>query len=166
MGYIGKLFIWIASVFTEFSRADPFLFPHLFWLTKHSPSLRKASRWNPGPTFSNCMQSDVMSVPFSLMTFSKKIIVYHYWLIERIVFRCLIPRLQMFQIVIQILDIGTKAYTHILNEGFFLGTFKTDHQLWLLFYILTSFLHTYGIIMIVWGLIPLHCCWQLGRKNV
>ena len=65
-------FIQIASVFTAFSRTDPFLFPPLFRLAMHSPFLRKASLGNPYPTFSNCMQSDVMSVPFCLTTFRKK----------------------------------------------------------------------------------------------
>ena len=44
-------FIQIASVFTAFSRTDPFLFSPLFWLAMHSPSLLKASRSNPRPTF-------------------------------------------------------------------------------------------------------------------
>ena len=47
-------------------------FPPLFRLTMHSPSLQKASCSNPRPTFSNCVQSDVTSVLFCLMTFCKK----------------------------------------------------------------------------------------------
>ena len=38
--------------------------PPLFQLTKHSPSLQKASHSNPRPIFSNCMQNDVTLVPF------------------------------------------------------------------------------------------------------
>ena len=53
-------------------------FPSLFGLTKHSPSLQKASRSNPHPIFSNCTQNDVMSVHICLMTFRKKTVVY-YW---------------------------------------------------------------------------------------
>ena len=36
--------------------------PPLFRRTKHSPSLWKASRGNPCPNFSNCIQSDVSGV--------------------------------------------------------------------------------------------------------
>ena len=43
-----------------FSRTDPFFFnPLHFHLTKHSPSLQKASCSNPRPTFYNCVQNDV-----------------------------------------------------------------------------------------------------------
>ena len=43
--------------------------------TKHSLSLGKASRNNPHPIFSNCMQNHIMSVCFCLTTFLKKPIV-------------------------------------------------------------------------------------------
>ena len=48
------------------------IFPPLFRLTIHSPSLQKASRSNLHPIFSNCMQSDITQVPFCLTIFSKK----------------------------------------------------------------------------------------------
>ena len=44
----------------------------LFLITKHSPSLRLASRSNPCPLFSNCMRRDVTYVSFCLTTFHKK----------------------------------------------------------------------------------------------
>ena len=44
------------------SRTDPFLFPPLLRQTKHSHSLRKASRSNSRPSSSNCMRNDVKSV--------------------------------------------------------------------------------------------------------
>ena len=47
-------------------------FPLLFWLTKHSPSLRKTSRSNPRPIFSNCMRNNVTSVHHCLTSFIKK----------------------------------------------------------------------------------------------
>ena len=62
----------IASVFTEFSRTDPFFFPPLYWLTKYSPSLQKAYLSNPRPTFSNCMKNNVTLMSFCLTTFCKK----------------------------------------------------------------------------------------------
>ena len=49
----------------------------LFRLTKHFPSLRKASRSNPLPIFLNCMRNDVTSVHRCLTTFRKKTIVYY-----------------------------------------------------------------------------------------
>ena len=52
-------------------------FPPLFRLTTHSPSLQKASRSNPCPTFSNCTQNDVTSVLFCLTNFRKNTIVYY-----------------------------------------------------------------------------------------
>ena len=49
-----------------------FDYPPLFLLTTNSLSLRKASHSNPHPTFSNCMQNNVTSVPVCLTTFCKK----------------------------------------------------------------------------------------------
>ena len=73
------LFTWSTPMSTSVFQDRSFLFgPPLFPLSRHSPSLQKASRSNPHPTFLNCMQSDVMSVSFCLLTFRKKTIVY-YW---------------------------------------------------------------------------------------
>ena len=47
-------------------------FPPLFQLTKHSPSLRKASRSNPYPSFSNCRRNDVTQVRRCLTSFRQK----------------------------------------------------------------------------------------------
>ena len=52
-------------------------FPPLSRLTKHSPSLRKASRRNLRPIFSNCMQNDVTSVRHCLTSFMQKKTVYY-----------------------------------------------------------------------------------------
>ena len=49
------------------------IFPPLFWLTKNSPSLRKASYSNPRPIFSKCIQNDVMSMRRCLTSFQKKL---------------------------------------------------------------------------------------------
>ena len=43
------------------------LFPPVFQPTKHSPSLRKASRSNPSPLFSNCMQNDFTSMSWCVV---------------------------------------------------------------------------------------------------
>ena len=48
------------------------IFPLLFRQTKHSPSLRKASRINPRLLFSNWMPNYVMSVRRCLTSFCKK----------------------------------------------------------------------------------------------
>ena len=53
-------------------------FPLLFWPTKHSPSLQKASRSNPHPLFSNCVQNDIMSVHCCLASFCKKNPIVYY----------------------------------------------------------------------------------------
>ena len=53
------LLIWRAVIF-------------FFQLTTHFPSLQKASRSNPHLHFSNCMRSDITSVPFCRTTFHKK----------------------------------------------------------------------------------------------
>ena len=68
-----------SSVFTEFSRTDPFLFPPLFKLTTRSPSVWKAHRSNPRPNFLNCMQNEVTLVSFCLTTFHKKKTIEYYW---------------------------------------------------------------------------------------
>ena len=64
-------------MFTCIFQDQNFLISPLFRLTKHSPSLQKASRSNPCPTFSNCTQNDVTSVPFCLTNFRKYTIVYY-----------------------------------------------------------------------------------------
>ena len=52
-------------------------FPLFFCKQKHSPSLRKASRSNPPPIFSNCTQNYITLVPLCLATFRRKTIVYY-----------------------------------------------------------------------------------------
>ena len=67
-----------ATIFTSvFQDRSFFISPSLFWQTKHSPSLRKASHNNPCSIFSNCMQNDVTSVWLCLTTFRKKAILYY-----------------------------------------------------------------------------------------
>ena len=54
------------------SDTDVTSFSMQFRLTKHSPSLRKASCSNPRPIFSNCMQNDITLVRHCLTSFRKK----------------------------------------------------------------------------------------------
>ena len=73
-----------------------FIFPLRFNQTTHSASLRKASRSNPRPHFSNCMQNDVTSVHRCWSIFAKKTIAY-YWTckINLIKGKCYCPQLQI-----------------------------------------------------------------------
>ena len=74
--------IWIQDQYTRERDSAHFsvIFPPLFQLTKHSPSpsLQKASRNNPRPFFSNCLQNDVTLVRRCLTSFRTKTAVY-YW---------------------------------------------------------------------------------------
>ena len=65
----------------------------IYYQIKHSLSLWKASRNNPGPTFSNCMKRDVTTVLFWLTSFRKKTIVYYCILLRTnagVVCQCLV----------------------------------------------------------------------------
>ena len=55
-----------------------FLFPPLFRLTKHSPTLQKASRNSPHPYLSNCMQNNITLVHCYLTSFREKTILYQF----------------------------------------------------------------------------------------
>ena len=68
MGYCGKLFGVRGSALLSKREGEI----RNFQLTKHSPSLQKASCSHPCPYFSNCMWNDITSVCLCHTTFRKK----------------------------------------------------------------------------------------------
>ena len=60
-------------------------FPPLFRLTKHSPSLQKASCSNPRPYFSNCMQNVITSVRQWLKSFPQKTVYYYLYVTHNLI---------------------------------------------------------------------------------
>ena len=72
--YAAFVFIYFNNFYVQcvFNDRSFLIFPPLFQLTTHSHFLQKSFRSNPLPSFSNCIQSDVMLVLFCLTTFHKK----------------------------------------------------------------------------------------------